>query len=237
MTSTDVFMMLDRPSDAPGRVPSRKRKALRDRKATGDTSHPRGISTYQADRRLIDRLLDRDPTAWTEFVRRYERLIVSRVLSTCREVGTEPPPDLVEDCGAEVMAVMFHDDMAGLRGFQGRSKLSTWLAVITRRTTLGILWRRRRDADATLQPDSNLDMAMIADTRIDGLSLADADDHARLQACLQKLFEGDRHVLALQYEHRLSYAEIGQILGISENAVGPKLHRAQERLKKLMNRV
>ena len=238
MTSTDVFPGLDPPSDVPVRASSRRRRRPpRDRKTTNDSSQPSRNPTYQEDRRLIDLLLKRDPAAWTEFVHRYERLIVSRVWSTCRETGTKPRPDLVEDCGAEVMAALFHGDMAGLRRFQGRSKLSTWLAVITRRTTLGILRRRRHDADVAMQPDGRIDLEMIPDTRVGGLSLVDADDHARLQACLQKLSEGDRHVLSLQFEHRLSYAEIARILGISKNAIGPKLHRAQERLKKLMKQV
>jgi len=40
--------------------------------------------------------------------------------------------------------------------------------------------------------------------------------------------------LVYYFDQKLSYAEIGRQLGITENAVGPKLHRAQQRLKKIM---
>ncbi len=186
------------------------------------------------DRALIRRLLDREPAAWNEFIQRYERLIASRILATCRETNSEAPADLVEDCGAEVMAALFHRKMSGLRQFEGRSKLSTWLATIVRRTTLAVLRKRQRDAAAAVQPDSRFDLQMVPDKRSSQSVEIDAEDRDRLQECLKQLSASDRQILELQFEKNWSYAEIAEELGISVNAVGPKVHRARARLKKLM---
>jgi RNA polymerase sigma-70 factor (ECF subfamily) len=157
-------------------------------------------------------------------------------MSTCREIGIEPRSDLVEDCGAELMANLFHNDMAGLRRFEGRSKLSTWLTVVVRRTALRIIHRRLRDADKIAVPDSRFDFATIAGANDSEDSPYDTEDNERLQAALQQLSASDRQIIELQFDQQLSYSAIGQIFNISENAVGPKLHRAQTRLKKLLKR-
>lgn len=227
--------MLDSPSGAPTRG-AREETQREQPKPAQRLTPVRQSDPTDDDRRLITRLLERESAAWTEFLRRFERLIASRVIATCREVGVEPRADLVDDCGAELMATLFHNDLAGLRRFEGRSKLSTWLAVIARRTALGILRRRLRDAEEIAQPDSRFDLATIADTKPTQTALNEQQNNERLQAAIQQLSASDRQILQLQFEQQLSYAAIGRMLGISENAVGPKLHRAQTRLKKLMRR-
>eukprot|EP00913_Durusdinium_trenchii_P028335 g26563.t1 len=174
----------------------------------------------ETDRKLVTRLLNRDAEAWAEFLRRFERLIASRVVATCGEVGVEPRSDLVDDCGAELMARLFHADMAGLRRFEGRSKLSTWLAVVVRRTTLELIRRKRRDAANLRPPDSRFDIASIADLKVADATETEDEDARELQEALKQLSESDRRILQLQFEQQLSYAAIARILGITENAEG-----------------
>lgn len=229
MTSEFIPLLEPSTSDAPTR-----------RRPDGeDTAQRRSTmasaSALEEDRKLVARLLQRETAAWSEFVRRYERLIAARISSACKETGTELRADLLDDCGAEVMAVLFHDDMAGLRRFEGRSKLSTWLCVVIRRTTFAVLKRRQREAVTGRQPDSRFDMALVPDDRPPEES-GDSEQRARLRACLPQLSADDRRVLTLQFEEKLTYAQIAERMGITENAVGPKLHRAQQRLKKLMER-
>lgn len=192
--------------------------------------------TAADDRRLVRRLLERDSEAWSEFLGLYRRLIIKRVLSACDEVRSDPHADVVDECCSEIILALFRNDMAGLRRFEGRSRLSTWLAVVARRVAIAYLLRRRRDTRTTRQPDSRFDIALVPDAGRDDPSENDSEEQARLQLCLQQLSDGDRRVLALSFEQQLSYEEIGAILGISANAVGPKLNRARKRLRKLMIR-
>jgi len=192
--------------------------------------------TTDDDRRLVKRLLDRDHEAWSEFLQQYRRLIIKRVLSACDEVRSDPRPDVIDECCSEVILALFNKDMAGLRRFEGRSRLSTWLAVVTRRVAIAYLLRHRRDTRTTRQPDSRFDIALVPDVGRGDPSDNDPDEQMRLQLCMQQLSEGDRRVLTLSFEQQLSYEEIGGILGISANAVGPKRNRARKRLRKLMIR-
>ncbi|WP_298869181.1 sigma-70 family RNA polymerase sigma factor [uncultured Gimesia sp.] len=227
MTSTDSPLNDDSPSDVPSRGPSKE-------KETGIHSQKSPDAVNQEERQFILLLLKRDAHTWREFVSRYDKLIISRILSTCRECGMVPASELVEDCGAEVMAALFQGNMNGLRQFQGRSKLSTWLAVITRRTTLNYLSRQRRDTDKIQPNDSQFDIATVPQKSRSDSIVIDADDSKNIQNCMNELKKSDRCVLVLYFNQNLSYAEIGQKIGISENAVGPKLHRAQKRLKKII---
>lgn len=227
MTSTDFPLIDDPPSDAPTRGSSKER-------STGTQSQSDPTTAHQEERQFILLLLKRDAHTWREFVCRYENLIVSRILSTCRECGVAPRPDLVEDCGAEVMATLFQGDLNGLRQFQGRSKLSTWLAVIVRRTTLNVLRRQQRDTEKIRPNDSQFDIATVPEPFSNGTAELPAEERTQLQTCMAQLKQTDHQVLVLYFDQNMSYAEIGLALGITENAVGPKLHRAQKRLKKLM---
>jgi len=228
MTSTDSPLIDDSPSDAPTR-PSSKEKVT--------VTHPqkKQVSVFQEEGQFILMLLKRDAHTWREFVSRYEKLIISRILSTCRECGIAPVSELVEDCGAEVMASLFQGDMKSLRQFQGRSQLSTWLAVITRRTTLSILSRQRRDTNKIRPNDSHFDIATVPEKKLRESTDVDAENWSIIEDCMGELKKSDRCILVLFFDQKLSYAEIGRKLGISENAVGPKLHRAQQRLKKLIH--
>ncbi len=194
--------------------------------------------TDSEEQQFILLLLKRDQPAWREFIVRYEKLIISRVLSACREFGLMPQPALVEDCGAEVMATLFKGDMQGLRKFQGRSKLSTWLAVVARRATLDFLRRQHKEQVNTRPNDSRFDIAAIPEVTENNAAEIEQEiekeNRAQLQVCFSQLKETDQQALTLYFDQQLSYVEIGQVLGISENGVGPKLSRAQKRLRKLV---
>lgn len=73
--------------------------------------------------------------------------------------------------------------------------------------------------------------------RLAAVASAHADDPAvahlaarRMVAALQSLREEDREVLLLAAWEELSNAEIGRVLGCSENAATIRLHRARRRL-------
>jgi RNA polymerase sigma-70 factor (ECF subfamily) len=132
-----------------------------------------------------------------------------------------------------VLAELFQDDLKTLRTYRGRAKLSTWLAVITRRVTIRTLTAIGGRGER--QPGSDCDLEQIA-APSERSSLSGELDCREivLQHCLRQLSEPDRLVLKLHFEERLSYDQIGRQLGMSANAVGPKLSRAQKRLKKLV---
>ena len=164
-----------------------------------------------------------DPETWRTFVESSQRLIYSRVLAAARELGRELPAETAEDCAAEVLQTLVKDDMAALQRFQGRSKLTTWLAVIARRVTLARLTRKPTIDEQARKPDSRFDLTYVSDGRDGPLGeLTSEADRLRLRRCLRRLKKSDRVALTMFFEDRSSYREIGAALSISENAVGPQ---------------
>ncbi|HAY78580.1 MAG TPA: hypothetical protein DCY79_02095 [Planctomycetaceae bacterium] len=180
------------------------------------------------DQSLVRRLLARQENAWVEFVARYDRLVQSRIRAACRETGhTAGLAETLSEISAEVYAALLEQDMKTLRSYGGRSRLSTWLAVIVRRLALRHICRLSR-----LASDVTLD---------ESVPLAGRDENCQRQQRLQLVAEArqqlspdDRQLLRLFYDESKSYKEIAQQLSISVNTVGPKLDRARQRLRKLM---
>ena len=56
-----------------------------------------------------------------------------------------------------------------------------------------------------------------------------------LYKAIQQLLETDRVIISMVLEE-ISYKEIGEILGISENSVGVKVHRIKKQLKELLKK-
>ena len=61
---------------------------------------------------------------------------------------------------------------------------------------------------------------------------ANSEDDLHLLASLQKLRASDQEILRLVAWDKTSHAQIGTVLGISEDAVSQRISRARARLKK-----
>jgi RNA polymerase sigma factor (sigma-70 family) len=185
----------------------------------------------QQDQALVQRLLLREETAWTEFVVRYDRLIQQRARATCAEVNTGVGrPDVTAEICAEVYAALVERDMTSLRNFSGSCRLSTWLSTVARRIALRYLSRLRR-TPANAEPE-------LSD-RVPERS-ASEPEHAeklhQMRSARKQLSPNDQHVLSLFYDQRMSYEQVAAELQLSVNAVGPKLNRARDRLRTLLER-
>jgi RNA polymerase sigma-70 factor (ECF subfamily) len=189
---------------------------------------------WEHDLQLVQRLISREAGAWSEFVTEYQALVFSRVLHVVREWRRRLDRADIEDMVAEVFSQLVANNFASLRGFQGRSSLSTWLTVITRRICWQALSRRETERPAS-QQGSDFDMQTVAVTRDDVLGrLIRSEDESRLVAAMEHLNERHRELLRLFYVEELSYQEIGTRMQMPMNSIGPTLQRAQQKLKELM---
>jgi RNA polymerase sigma-70 factor (ECF subfamily) len=112
--------------------------------------------------------------------------------------------------------------------FRGESSERTFLFRIAHNHCIDHITRRR--PMASLQ-DLELDPA--DGSRSIEARLTDQQDSARLQEAVRRLPLIQRQVVVLALED-MDYAEIGAVLGISENNVGVRLNRARASLRKLM---
>ena len=175
---------------------------------------------------LAQRMVAGENSAWVEFVSQFDSLIFARIQATWREVGlTFLSTEVAAEISSEVIAGLLNNDMKSLRGYSGRSRLSTWLSVIVRRTTLRYLHSIRKQQGTG-------DLQEHADPR-DEQQIQDSSDERldTLRVARKKLSSDDQKILKLFYEKDKSYQQIAEELQLSVNAIGPKLDRARRRLR------
>ncbi|MDR2898778.1 MAG: sigma-70 family RNA polymerase sigma factor [Clostridiales bacterium] len=102
-----------------------------------------------------------------------------------------------------------------------------FLVTIVKNVSLTILQKQRKHNTADL--DMDLDGGF--DLEEHTISQMNAD---YIYESLSQLSEDTKGVFLLKYKYDLSHTEIGEILGMSENNVTVRLHRAKKKLKDIL---
>lgn len=150
-----------------------------------------------------------------------------RLLAVARRLlgSTEEAEDALQDA----FALAF----VALGSFEERSQLSTWLHRITVNAALSRLRSRRRNLES-LESDGARTEASTSDeevaTAVDEL-FERREDGARLLACIEELPEAYRTVIRLRDVEELDTHAVALKLGVSDNVVKVRLHRARQALK------
>ena len=186
-----------------------------------------GISVNELSPSLSRLVLARSPSdsdaAWHAFVAEHSRL----VLHACRSVWRSS--DDAMDAYAEVLDHLHADDFRRLREFatQPRSRVSTWLVVVSRRISLDLYRRRygRPGSDAALEQrrarrrlqDLVAEQLELHDPAGPDADRADAairsaELHDALQAALAGLSSRDVLLLKLRFADDLSAQQIAPLL-------------------------
>jgi RNA polymerase sigma-70 factor (ECF subfamily) len=126
-----------------------------------------------------------------------------------------------EDVTQEVFLRVFRK----LSSFRGDARFSTWLF----RVTLNSCKNKRRSLERLQRfnpgrfREERADFEGPPERLIDGRLLQD-----RIDGALERLTEEQRSVLLLKAAKELSYREIGELFGQSENQIRGKLYRARK---------
>jgi RNA polymerase sigma-70 factor (ECF subfamily) len=190
------------------------------------------------DRELIQACTERHADAWEEFVDRYNTLVYHVIWKTLRNEARELSSGgiEVEDICADVFAQIVANDFKLLRSFQWRCKFSTWLGIVTYRTTRQAIHRSRRFAfsldDRNMTATNGLQLKdIVPDPNAEAPELVEMDEARRLvHEAMAGLSPRDQLVLKFFYFEGKKYSEIARILGISGSLVGTAIFRAKLRL-------
>ena len=176
------------------------------------------------DVQLIQRILAGDENAFAILIEKYQRQVHALAF---RKVGDfQTAEDITQETFLQV-----HQKLATLND---PTKFSGWLYAIANH--LCIAWYRKN----RLQTES-LQETYISEVETEAYSRYVATEHAKTTAAAQrdlvkrlltKLKESDREVITLHYFEEMTSSEIGKHLGVSENTIKSRLHRARQRLKK-----
>jgi RNA polymerase sigma-70 factor (ECF subfamily) len=162
------------------------------------------------------------------------RATYADVYALCRRMLADP------DEAADATQEVFVRVMRSVLGFRGESAFGTWLHRVTVNVCLTSLRRRSKQRAAGMiaggtpfaMPGDELEMLSETDDPEERAVVADLA--ARSEAALARLPEDARAVVVLRDIEGLSTKEVADLLGVTENVVKVRLHRAHARLRKLV---
>jgi RNA polymerase sigma-70 factor, ECF subfamily len=202
------------------------------------------VSASSDDSLLVQRLLDHDEAAFESLLERYHGALVRLAVVFVGDQSVAE--EVVQDTWVAVLR--------GLRSFEGRSSLKTWIfSILTNKAkTRGVRERRSIPFSALTDPDTPDDTAVDQARFVSNGSWAAPparwDDHTPerlllsresrvyLEAALADLPASQRAVVTLRDIEDLDPAEVRNILEISETNQRVLLHRGRSRLRTAMER-
>ncbi len=172
-----------------------------------------------SDANAVACLVQGDLTALGPLYERYGGDVRSLLLRTEPRLGKEGAEDLCQE--------VFLTFVDTLGRYRHEDKLRSWLYGIAVRKARS--WRRRRWVRVVLGQKHGKAVCGVA-TATDRTEER-IEARRRIEAALQQLPDTQREVVVLRIIEGLSGEETARILGISENAVGTRLHRARKLLE------
>jgi RNA polymerase sigma-70 factor (ECF subfamily) len=165
------------------------------------------------------------------------RATYADVYALCRRMLANP--DEAADATQEVYVRV----MRSVLGFRGESAFGTWLHRITVNVCLTALRKRAKQRETGVTAGAT-PFAAPGDLRADRLAGEDAgpeewaerrDLAARCEAALELLPEDARTIVVLRDIEGLSTSEVAKLLGVTDNVVKVRLHRAHVKLRTLVD--
>lgn len=198
---------------SPGRTWRPERRACRRRVLAVDVDE-RGADEFEP---LVARALAGDGTAWDELVERLQRVAWRAIAGF----------DLRDEDRKDAFAATFFRLYERLGTVREPTKLPGWVATTARNEVLTLLRGRRRATPAELTDDHLPAVEHEPTTQLLQRELHEAlhGGLARLGAACQQLL----HLLTV--DPPLSYAEVGEALGIPHGSIGPTRQRCLDRLR------
>ncbi len=173
---------------------------------------------------LIRRILEGDEAAFACLVKKYQKRVHALAW---RKTGDF---HIAEDLTQETFLQVYRK----LATLKDPNQFPGWLYVITNRCCLA--WLRKKRIQTQSLEDT--DIAMVEKPSYSRhVATEQAESAAEtkrelVKNLLAKLKESDRTVITLYYFGEMTYAEIGEFLGVSADTVRIRVRRALQRLKK-----
>jgi RNA polymerase sigma-70 factor (ECF subfamily) len=129
----------------------------------------------------------------------------------------------------DIVSEVFLEAWRRADGFEGRSRVSTWLLAIARNKAFTTF---RRDPTIPLEDEL---AAGIADPGDDAETVLNRKDRSSIVGrCLAQLPPAQREVIDLVYYHEKSVKDVALIVGIPEGTVKTRMFHARRRTAELL---
>jgi RNA polymerase sigma-70 factor, ECF subfamily len=189
-----------------------------------------------SDTKLIIACLSQDKEAWDIFVEKYSRLICHAIVNTLRKYSTVPENQVVDDLFHTVFLSLVEKDYKKLRQFQWRCKLSSWLHMITVRTTIDYLRKQSKhlSLNGETQEEISLKENIINGNPLPSELFEQKEEKRIFELIKNDLTSTERLFIELYYCRELSSSEIAKTMNTSTNNVYQLKNRVRKKLKKLV---
>ncbi len=181
-----------------------------------------------SERALIEAAQRKDPDAFEELVRLYDRSVMRVTMNVLRS------PEDARDAYQEAFLKVYRK----LDTFRFQCSFHTWLYRIATNVCLDQLrrknTRKERAVDDRDDQMGNNPLQNAADMRPAGnpdRALESSETGLRIRAALEELSPNERMVFELRHYEGLRLRAIGEIVGISEEAAKNSLFRATKKLR------
>lgn len=177
---------------------------------------------------LIARILGGEKELFHELIRRYERMLYLTAFSIVKN-GTD-----AEECAQDAVVNAYRN----LAKFRGDSKFSTWLVTIVVNEARQKLRKAKRAKEESLDEviegeEGEYTPAPLTDWReIPSEALERKELREVLRKAVEELPDIYRQVFTLRDLEEMSVADTAKALGVNENIVKVRLHRARMTLQK-----
>lgn len=192
------------------------------------------VSTVSSDSALVARLKAGDQAAYEEVV----RTLGGRMLAVARRfLGDD------EEAARDVVQDAFLSAFRAIQRFDGHAQLSTWLHRIVVNASLMRIRTRTRRPEQSIEPllpvfaeDGRHADAIVSPAESGEQAVARKEMRALVRAAIAELPDAWRAVLLARDIEGLSTRETAALMGISENALKLRLHRARQALATAVRR-
>jgi len=180
------------------------------------------MAAIEQDRELLERIRAGDMGACDDCIRIHSHSIYRLALRLMRD----------EADAEDVVQETFLSAFKGIDRFDGRSGLSTWLYRIAFNAAMMRLRRRRPEVvpiEVTDEPEDDFPVpeALVDWCCLPEQELVKAEVRAEMERAIGELPPKLRAVFVMRELEELSTAGTAQALGLSEQAVKTRLHRAR----------
>ena len=194
------------------------------------TAGTAGTATERNESELIARILAGEKDLFHELIRPYERMLYLTALSIVKNETD------AEECAEDAVVAAYRN----LARFRGDSKFSTWLVTIVVNEARQKLRRARRAKEESLDEpvegeEKEYTPAPLTDWReIPSEALERKELREVLRKAVADLPDIYRQVFTLRDLEEMNVRETAAALGVNENIVKVRLHRARIMLQRTL---
>lgn len=175
-----------------------------------------------SDEEIVDRVLGGEPALFELLMRRHNPRLYRIARSIVRD----------ESEAEDVMQQAYVNAYSHLHQFGGRARFSTWLGRIAVHEALARSRRRRLRPEVEISSAEGTHAALHASQPDPEQQAAAGELRRVLERALDALPRASRTLFVLREVEGLSTAETAEHLGVSEDVVKTRLHRARTRLRR-----